>query len=447
MIDCFLFFNEFDLLSGRLEYLYDSVDYFVIVESNITFTGKKKPLNFLKERHRYKKYLDKILYFPVYIDPSQFIFPEKVEVCNADDPQWVVERMQRDHMAEALKFFDDGTLVCLGDLDEIPNKALFAQIPDHLKGSPVVTMAQELFYYNLTNRCKALWAGSHFTTAGYVREHTPDWIRYRRNQYTILGTGGWHLSYWGSPEQIRMKIESFSHQEFNKDEFKDLSAIQQRIDAGLDLYGRDSEYEKVDQSSLPQEIARLFDFHPREHHAPWVEGFFSDEDFRFYYELVKMLPFNGHFVEVGSWKGRSSSFMAVELINSRKNVRFDCVDTWKGSEDHQPGAQNEDQDVVHDRLFDVFQRNMKPVEGYYLPVRDTSLDAARKYTDGSIDAVFIDASHDYENVVADIKAWLPKIREGGIISGHDFHHPPIIQAVGELIGPVECIGVCWFARV
>ena len=72
LIDCFTFFRELDLLEGRLEYLYDSVDYFVIVEADITFACKKKPLNFLNNIKRYKKYLDKIVYQPITIDTTLF---------------------------------------------------------------------------------------------------------------------------------------------------------------------------------------------------------------------------------------------------------------------------------------------------------------------------------------------------------------------------------------
>ena len=58
--DCFMFFNEFDILEGRLEYLYDVVDRFVIVESNRSHSCKTKPLYLKENMSRYKKYKDKI---------------------------------------------------------------------------------------------------------------------------------------------------------------------------------------------------------------------------------------------------------------------------------------------------------------------------------------------------------------------------------------------------
>ena len=56
ILDCFTFFNELDLLEGRLEYLYNSVDYFILVESNLTHSGKAKPMIFIQNIERFKKY-------------------------------------------------------------------------------------------------------------------------------------------------------------------------------------------------------------------------------------------------------------------------------------------------------------------------------------------------------------------------------------------------------
>jgi len=49
-----------------------------------------------------------------------------------------------------------------------------------------------------------------------------------------------------------------------------------------------------------------------------------------YSNMVEYFPDNSLFIEVGSWKGRSTSYMAVEIANSEKNIKFDCIDTWNG---------------------------------------------------------------------------------------------------------------------
>jgi hypothetical protein len=66
-------------------------------------------------------------------------------------------------------------------------------------------------------------------------------------------------------------------------------------------------------------------------------------------------------------------------------------------------------------------------------IREESIVAANKFLDKSLDMVFIDAIHLYENVKEDIKTWLPKVKSGGIISGDDYtdHFPGVKQAVQE----------------
>jgi hypothetical protein len=143
-----------------------------------------------------------------------------------------------------------------------------------------------------------------------------------------------------------------------------------------------------------------------------------------------------HFVEVGTWRGRSAAFMAVEIANSTMahRIRFDCVDTWQGSTDEPEHQQ--DPSVVNDTLYEEFLANMLPVQGYYQALRMASTAAAKTYPDQSLDLVFIDAQHTYEAVREDILAWWPKVRVGGIIAGHDYNHEGdhgVGKAVRELL--------------
>lgn len=169
-----------------------------------------------------------------------------------------------------------------------------------------------------------------------------------------------------------------------------------------------------------------------EHFYDKLEGWTDDHVFGLYRQAIENGEDGSHFVEVGSFKGKSAAYMCVEIANSGKNLKFDCVDTWEGSEEHQQGRGFQDNDVVNGTLFDKFQDNMKPVENYYVPIRKPSLEAAKLYEDESLDLVFIDAAHDYENVKADILAWLPKVKTGKILSGHDFLWGGVNKAVLEL---------------
>lgn len=69
-------------------------------------------------------------------------------------------------------------------------------------------------------------------------------------------------------------------------------------------------------------------------------------------------------------------------------------------------------------------------------IRQRSLEAVQDIADNSLDFVFIDADHAYESVKADIAAWTPKVRPGGIVSGHDYYltrqgNEGVIRAVNE----------------
>ena len=155
-------------------------------------------------------------------------------------------------------------------------------------------------------------------------------------------------------------------------------------------------------------------------------------------------PTGGHFVEVGSWLGRSSAYMVVEIIRSGKSIKFDCVDPWDDGGPQLLGqAKNRD-------LYRDFLKNIGEYRDKLTPIRATSIAAAETYVDKSLDLVFIDAVHTYENVREDILKWRPKVKIGGILAGHDFtiHFPGVKKAVEELLeGQFKISRGSWVHRV
>lgn len=166
----------------------------------------------------------------------------------------------------------------------------------------------------------------------------------------------------------------------------------------------------------------------------------------FYSEMVNRFSDNNTFIEIGSWKGQSSAYMMVEIINSKKDIKFICIDTWNGSEEHQKC------DEIND-LYNIFKNNMMPFEKYYKDIRMNSIDASKMFSDNSIDFVFIDASHKYEDVKNDIIHWLPKIKKNGILSGHDYWQDPnswpdVKKAVDETLKNIKSTKEgCWIYEV
>jgi predicted O-methyltransferase YrrM len=177
-----------------------------------------------------------------------------------------------------------------------------------------------------------------------------------------------------------------------------------------------------------------------------IQGWFTFP--QLYSYVVKEAPQVAHFVEVGTWKGTSTAYMGVEIINSEKNIKFDCVDPFIAVGDEQPQYK-----ISHADLKNEFIQNMKPLEGHYTLYDIGSLDAVKTYKENSLDFVFIDGSHKYEDVVADIKAWLPKIKKGGFLAGHDysFGWPDVVKAVNDALGknnlqdPWGCH--CWMVQI
>lgn len=147
-----------------------------------------------------------------------------------------------------------------------------------------------------------------------------------------------------------------------------------------------------------------------------------------YKSMVEKFSSGSKFVEIGSWKGKSAAYLAVEIINSKKNISLDCIDTWKGSPEH-----NAYKNIIPDDLYKLFIKNVSSLLSVINPIKMDSISASKKYEDNSIDFVFIDANHSYDYVKKDIEAWFPKVKTGGVISGHDYHEnwPEVIKAVDE----------------
>jgi predicted O-methyltransferase YrrM len=122
-------------------------------------------------------------------------------------------------------------------------------------------------------------------------------------------------------------------------------------------------------------------------------------------------------VEVGSWAGNGSTRALAEALRPFGGHLY-CVDTWQGSAnvDHH-------RKIIARRgsLFPIFAENVRRYGGEDVirPLRRTSLEAASLFPDASLDLVFLDGDHSYSQVRQDIQAWLPKVRPGGVLCGHD----------------------------
>lgn len=140
--------------------------------------------------------------------------------------------------------------------------------------------------------------------------------------------------------------------------------------------------------------------------------------------------------ELGVSHGRFTSFLCAAMYD----MQMIAVDLWR----EQPGNTAEGSETYVGWNHEAAYENFISVCREYYPGRVdirrmSTVDAAASVPDGSLDFIFIDADHSYEGCKADIEAWRPKVRKGGMVTGHDLNWPPVAKAVTEAFGPVQVL--------
>ena len=132
-----------------------------------------------------------------------------------------------------------------------------------------------------------------------------------------------------------------------------------------------------------------------------VDGWLSDMEGEFLYNVAKNCKGKGVIVEIGSWKGKSTIWLAKGSKAGNK-IRVYAIDP------HIHGT------------FEEFKSNIKvaKVNDIIIPIIKTSEEAAKTFEE-PVEFVFIDGAHEYEMVKLDFLSWFPKLLEGGIIALHD----------------------------
>lgn len=246
IFDCFTFFNELDVLEIRLAELNDVVDHFVIVEATLSFSGKPKPLVFQENAARFARYADKIIH--VVVDDMP------VDTTNA----WDREYFQRNAIMRGLLGAAPDDIVMISDADEIPRAAVISEIMEkNLARGSIVLLLLDQFCFRMNLKAKGfVWSkGTRLLEKEHVvspQEVRALRVRTRKKAYQkyldplrlrleilsrfrrkltprFVPNAGWHFGFMGGTDAIRLKIQSYSHQELNRAELLSDSYIERRL--------------------------------------------------------------------------------------------------------------------------------------------------------------------------------------------------------------------------
>jgi predicted O-methyltransferase YrrM len=162
----------------------------------------------------------------------------------------------------------------------------------------------------------------------------------------------------------------------------------------------------MDRKSIHKAIQRKFGLHRRgEDNLPWVS--LRKYTRNHLAELLGEIGFNVG-AEIGVRKGRYSTI----LCKNNPRLKLYCIDPWNN---YHPSYTNERQEKI-------YQEALKNLKGFNVEIiRETSMDAIKKFDDNTLDFVFIDGNHTFDFCCVDIIYWSKKVKENGIVSVHDYY--------------------------
>ena len=228
IFDCFMYYDEDLILDLRLNYLYNYIDYFIIVESTYTHSGQPRKLMF--DINSFSKFKEKIKYIILDREPHNL---EKI--FDYDDEDTVNsklilnaakrENLQRNTIQNGLIQASHNDLVIISDVDEIPNleKLNFDKL-----NKKIILFNQNYYYYKFNLKLNGIkWYGSKGCLKQYLI--SPQWLRnikdkvypwwrfdvfFSKKKYMnieIIKDGGWHFSNIKTPAEIEKKMKTYLH--------------------------------------------------------------------------------------------------------------------------------------------------------------------------------------------------------------------------------------------
>ena len=441
IVDCFIFYNEVEMLTYRLNLLYNIVDHFIIVEARQTFVGLNKSLYFHENRHLFQQFSDKIIHVIVDMPFTK----DNINISKGD--QWSNEKYQRNSIAEGLKQIDNNLssddVIIIADLDEIPDPNTLRKIKNIQINviNGISRLEQDFYYYNLNSKRNEKWYHCKILTLKKYKELGLTCEEIRFIHCDTIVNGGWHLSYFGDTNFIKNKLENFAHQEYNSAKYTDTNEIQKKINNTVDLFGRDTNINSM----------TFVDIYNNDYLPPlyntYFKPFYIISDTKREQKLLHILNNNyydsawkGHFefsmflvkyikpsiiVELGVDYGHSTFCLSSPNIGT-----VYAIDCFEG--DIHAGFKTTE-NIFNDCKTELINKslllsdNIIPIKGYFDDVVLTF--------DKEIDILHIDGLHTYEAVRNDFEKWSVKTTNNSVIIMHDVI--AYADTVGKFFSEIE----------
>ena len=255
--DCIPFFNELDILKLRMQIMAPYVDFFVIEEASVTFSGEPKRMIFAENRQLFTEFEDKIRYVAVEDSPMEGVTTHERD------------KYQKNQLIRGLYDCGPEDIIIFSDVDEIPKPETLVRIMEHFEAGKIYHLAQRMFYCFLNmeeisgnllsitgefpNVEKRQWLGTKICSFGnipregivYLREVSPADERSVR-----IPEGGWHFGYMGGngerdvAKRIGEKVQAAAHSEYNSKRY--LNEAVDRLLCGEDIFDRDAKFVRVE---------------------------------------------------------------------------------------------------------------------------------------------------------------------------------------------------------
>lgn len=254
--DCIPFFNELDILKLRMQIMAPYVDFFVIEEASVTFSGEPKRMIFAENRQLFAEFEEKIRYVAVDNSPLEGVTTHERD------------KFQKNQLIRGLSGCKPEDIIIFSDVDEIPDPETLKKLLERFEPGKIYHLAQRMFYcflnmeevsgnlLSITGEFPGVerrqWLGTKICSFSqlpekgivYLREVSPEDPRSVR-----VADGGWHFGYMGGDgerdvaKRIGVKVKAAAHQEYNSKRY--LTEAVDRLLCGEDIFDRDAKFVRV----------------------------------------------------------------------------------------------------------------------------------------------------------------------------------------------------------